>query len=278
MLTAPSTAQRDPFAGVTVPTRYAPGYQRTPYPYTDRNIWHAVIHYPSTRRGESYWHTVQPYPAASADSTDGDMPLQQHGIRAGVRVVTGRAVPYPHDTDPATLWVTPTVPFPEDGAYQVHVDDQQQLMAAWCEAHAIAAALNNGTVAKLGLQPQDLEILLAAARGQLVGDYPEVWRDFGYVPVGGGDVRTVEKWRVKQLRSGDRRMIEPLARCEFEPRNETRYTLSRCGTAAVAKIRAQYDGPARCRVCGCTQERACPDRCSWAEPDRCSACPQEVAR
>lgn len=29
---------------------------------------------------------------------------------------------------------------------------------------------------------------------------------------------------------------------------------------------------ARCRVCGCTDDRACPGGCSWVEPDLCSAC------
>jgi len=27
-----------------------------------------------------------------------------------------------------------------------------------------------------------------------------------------------------------------------------------------------------CRVCGCTQERACPGGCYWVEDDLCSAC------
>ncbi len=32
-----------------------------------------------------------------------------------------------------------------------------------------------------------------------------------------------------------------------------------------------HDAP-RCRRCGCTDCRACPDCCSWAEPDLCSEC------
>jgi len=28
----------------------------------------------------------------------------------------------------------------------------------------------------------------------------------------------------------------------------------------------------KCRVCGCTQNRACPGGCYWVEPDLCSAC------
>lgn len=27
-----------------------------------------------------------------------------------------------------------------------------------------------------------------------------------------------------------------------------------------------------CRVCGCTDERACPGGCVWAEPNLCSRC------
>ncbi len=28
----------------------------------------------------------------------------------------------------------------------------------------------------------------------------------------------------------------------------------------------------RCRVCGCTNERACPGGCHWVEPNLCSEC------
>jgi len=38
-----------------------------------------------------------------------------------------------------------------------------------------------------------------------------------------------------------------------------------------------YVAPSRCRVCGCTDSKACVDeskrlRCCWVEPDLCSAC------
>jgi hypothetical protein len=44
-----------------------------------------------------------------------------------------------------------------------------------------------------------------------------------------------------------------------------------------AGIRAQRVGPAfarTCRVCGCTDEAACPGGCAWVpgEPDLCTAC------
>lgn len=29
-----------------------------------------------------------------------------------------------------------------------------------------------------------------------------------------------------------------------------------------------------CRVCGCTEDNACPGGCYWVEPDLCSACAQ----
>lgn len=35
---------------------------------------------------------------------------------------------------------------------------------------------------------------------------------------------------------------------------------------------AEPAAPQRCRVCGCTDERACPGGCEWVEPDLCSRC------
>lgn len=35
--------------------------------------------------------------------------------------------------------------------------------------------------------------------------------------------------------------------------------------------------PGICRVCGCTDELACDEGCSWREPDFCSACGSETA-
>ena len=32
-----------------------------------------------------------------------------------------------------------------------------------------------------------------------------------------------------------------------------------------------------CRVCGCTETRACIPPCSWAEPDLCTSCQQVMA-
>lgn len=33
-------------------------------------------------------------------------------------------------------------------------------------------------------------------------------------------------------------------------------------------------GP-RCRICGCTNDNACPEGCHWIEPDLCSSCAAE---
>ena len=35
---------------------------------------------------------------------------------------------------------------------------------------------------------------------------------------------------------------------------------------------ADVDAGPRCRVCGCTQDNACPEGCEWVEHDLCSAC------
>lgn len=42
----------------------------------------------------------------------------------------------------------------------------------------------------------------------------------------------------------------------------------------IAALRAQdvAAGSRQCRVCGCTQNVACPGGCSWVEDDLCSEC------
>lgn len=45
------------------------------------------------------------------------------------------------------------------------------------------------------------------------------------------------------------------------------------GEAILARIEAKAnEGIQRCRVCGCTDDRACPGGCYWVETDLCSAC------
>ena len=41
---------------------------------------------------------------------------------------------------------------------------------------------------------------------------------------------------------------------------------------ALAAMAQMDDRPRVCRVCGCTDERACKDFCFWIETDLCSRC------
>ncbi len=34
----------------------------------------------------------------------------------------------------------------------------------------------------------------------------------------------------------------------------------------------------KCRVCGCTDDMACPGGCYWVEPDLCSRCAEKMRR
>lgn len=36
--------------------------------------------------------------------------------------------------------------------------------------------------------------------------------------------------------------------------------------------------PRKCRVCGCTDDRACPEGCYWVEADLCSECVDKRGR
>lgn len=44
--------------------------------------------------------------------------------------------------------------------------------------------------------------------------------------------------------------------------------------SAMVDERPQLDEPAdgQCRLCGCTDERACPGGCWWVRDDLCSSC------
>ena len=39
-----------------------------------------------------------------------------------------------------------------------------------------------------------------------------------------------------------------------------------------------YTARGTCRVCGCTDEHACPGGCVWAEPNLCSRCARKRGR
>lgn len=300
-----TTATPDLFAGVRslVPTRYAPGDTAAPYPYPKSgedwyvNTWYPVIYYPvgEVEPGEGQIWLVEPYPAARADGTDGQDPIDDQG-GAGIAVVCRDSVPVPRGTDEDGDWIIPQHSKISDCAYDVYVDNHADLMAAWCEAYAIAAALNSGLVKALNLKPEDLDVLLAAERGALFGDsrFLNTINELSWTQLAQGEHERREPRRVpvrqaKRLRnslaavevaSAERQ--QP-ARPEFSsggaPWTQFTYKLTRAGATMLAEIRRAYDGPARCRVCGCTESKACPGGCVWVpDPelaDLCSSCPAD---
>lgn len=54
-----------------------------------------------------------------------------------------------------------------------------------------------------------------------------------------------------------------------EPQWETRLCLL---GLFIGPARAEGTPDGTCRICGCTDERACPGGCEWVEPDLCSRC------
>lgn len=43
-------------------------------------------------------------------------------------------------------------------------------------------------------------------------------------------------------------------------------------------FRERVESEQVCRVCGCTQDNACPGGCSWVEEDLCSCCTPKVKK
>lgn len=274
-MTLTKPARRSAFADIPVPTRYAPGHTPVPYQlYTgDPDTWVPVIYYPLVD-DRKVW-LVEPYPAGRADGTDGLDPITE----AGVAVLRGAAAPRPRVLgDPDGDWLVPGLAKAAEAAYDVHVTDRTDLMAAWCQAHAIATALNNGTVALFGLEPNDLDVLFAAAGIDLIRDTSKVGLDREYTRgacgVGEYERLPVEKWRVDRLTGGPRPFVDAYFIRDLDGGGaQIRYGLGPRGTIAVREIRKQYDGPARCSRCGCTEDRGMPP-VSWSGPvsGRCSEC------
>jgi hypothetical protein len=289
--------KHDPFAAITphLPARYAPGHELEAYPYPaeeppSTDTWYPVIYYPAggVEAGEGPIWLVEPFPAARADGADGQEPIE----KAGVAVLCRDAAPRPLGDDLDGDWVIPSNSLAADCAYGVYVRDQRELMAAWCEAYAIATALNNGTADRLGVSLEDVEVLLAAERGALVGDsrFAGTGNELRWTPVDTtGDrvePRRVPRDQAGRLRNSADPMLEPAvvtenpADADSSGHVETAYVVTRRARAALEVIRQQYDGPRRCRTCGCTDERGCPPPtgtaggmyCAWAHPDLCTAC------
>ncbi len=272
----------NPFAGVHIPTRYAPGAAEDPYHlYRTGTLatWVPVIYYPAgdVGGGEGPIWLVEPYPAERADGTDGCDPIDADG-GAGVAVVRGQALPRPRGTDLDADWIIPGLSRLEDTAYEVFVVDDKALMAAWCEAHAVAAALNNGRAKELGVHPEDVPVLVAAARGVLLGDSRSAGtpRQFRFALGAEENASYVPRHQMYRLMTGSYNVIEPVVSRDQDG-VLTRYGLTHRGAGVLATIRAQYDGPRRCQVCGCTDKRGCPPQiaaagCSWAAGDLCTSC------
>jgi hypothetical protein len=279
------TCRKDPFAAIAsrLPTQYAPGATGRAYdyaPFEDPDaapIWYPVIYTPAGIQDEGPVWLVEPYPAERADGADGLDPIDS----AGVAVVCGDAEPQPRvDGEYDGDWIIPEKTLDRQTAYDANVTNQRDLLAAWVEAYAIACALNAGIVDRAGIGPEDIDVLLAAERGDLVEKCGKgaSWRQIG-VPAGEDPV-TVPADRLEWLRG----TVELIAAVRAGSA-QTRYGLTGQGTALLEQIRRagfEHDGP-RCHVCGCTTDRACDGGCYWrtrlpAEPPLCSACPTRPRR
>ena len=69
-----------------------------------------------------------------------------------------------------------------------------------------------------------------------------------------------------------------LWRAPSHPAEDVRFTAQEI--ALLQRMKEQRDGPSRvltvsvrrCRICRCTDDRACPGGCWWVGPTLCSAC------
>jgi hypothetical protein len=68
-----------------------------------------------------------------------------------------------------------------------------------------------------------------------------------------------------------RRMLERMQRANLITRNATRrLVLTNTGKNALGAYDDKRSG--KCRVCGCTDEQACPGGCAWAPGTRRTLC------
>lgn len=65
---------------------------------------------------------------------------------------------------------------------------------------------------------------------------------------------------------------------EFRASGEKGIPLSDVKQEFLIDKMISFIGDGVCRVCGCTDGRACPGGCYWVEPDLCSACYEQRNR
>lgn len=251
-----NTDRVDQFAGIRphVPTGSAPGTTDEQYPgYSDQDRWHPVIYYPVVEvagdRRRSW--LVEPYPADRA--VRGALSLA-NGV--GVAVLTGSSAPQRHvdaDLPGDVAWrIFPNASSAAESAYEVLVDNPADLLAAWCEAYAIATALNNGLVKALKLKPADIQVLLAAERGALTGDsrFVGTTNELRWQPISQGERDEPDRVGARQARRlrtslavievADTRKHAP-DRAEFSSSGtgwtESIYRLTRAGARMLDEIR-----------------------------------------
>lgn len=194
----------------------APGDTMKPYDFPGPDRWAAVIYYPvgEVEKGEGKIWLVEPFPAARADGSDG-LDFEYMG-EPSVAVLRGDAAPRPRTENREGDWIVPGRALAANCAYDVRVVDQADLLARWTEAYAIAATLNAGAV---GIKPEDVEVLLAAEDGRLMGDSRFVGTidELRWTPRGGGDdARRVPVRQARRLRQ-QQRLIEARTTRECQP-------------------------------------------------------------
>jgi hypothetical protein len=295
---------RDPFAAVraTLPTRYAPGATGVPYDYPTLDAWYPVIYYPAGTivAGEGPIWLVEPYPAERADGSDGLDPVTS----AGVAVLRGIAAPRPRGTTYRNFknmtaderadcdgdWIIPGRALANLTAYDAHVTNQADLLAAWVEAWAIAATLNHKISPYTSLRAADIEPLLAAERHALISHAGAPGASYQHIGAEPDELLRVPDSQLQRLRGGFAPLIRPTTAGYTGDLNVeegapspawlgTTYGLTSAGKDVLKMIRTEgfeFGGP-RCRVCGCTEDRACDGGCSWLTlgpgGPLCSACP-----
>lgn len=84
------------------------------------------------------------------------------------------------------------------------------------------------------------------------------------------DARAAGGALVRRVRS--RPPAPPVAELSFDEVNAILAQAAAEAPDVLPDGKFKFSATGRCRVCGCTDERACPGGCVWAEPSLCSRC------